>query len=56
VRAFSTLEDAQTNWVYNFQLDPGTYYVHVAGFDESCAPCPVREFSQIMTFTRGREA
>ena len=26
VKAFDVLEDAQTNWVYNFQLDPGTYY------------------------------
>jgi hypothetical protein len=36
VKAFSVLEDAQTNWVYNFQLDPGTYYVHVAAIDEPC--------------------
>lgn len=52
VKAFSVLEDAQTNWVYNLQLDPGTYYVHVAGYDEPCALaglCPIREFSQIMT-------
>jgi hypothetical protein len=52
VRAFSTLEDSQTHWVYNFQLDPGTYYLHIAGIDEPCffaGLCPVREFSQIMT-------
>ena len=44
VKAFDVLEDAQTNWVYNFQ--------HVAGFDEPCALaglCPIREFSQIGT-------
>jgi hypothetical protein len=35
VRAFSSLEDSQTHWLYNFQLDPGTYYVHVA---ESTSP------------------
>jgi hypothetical protein len=54
VKAFDTLEDAQTNWVYNLQLDPGTYYVHVAGYDEPCVLaglCPFREFSQIMTLT-----
>jgi hypothetical protein len=52
VRAFSVLEDAQTNWVYNFQLDPGTYYVHVAAIDEPCyfaGLCPIREFTQIAT-------
>jgi hypothetical protein len=49
LKAFDTLEDAQTNWVYNSQLDPGVYYVHIGGFDSSCGPCPTREFSQIMT-------
>jgi hypothetical protein len=49
VKAFDTLEDTQTNWLYNSQLDPGVYYVHIAGFDSSCGSCPVREFSQIMT-------
>lgn len=52
VRAFDVLEDAQTNWIYNVQLDPGTYYVHVAGVNEVCfyaGLCPIREFSQTMT-------
>lgn len=52
VKAFSTLEEGQTTWVYNLQLDPGAYYVHVAGFDEPCVlagQCPFREFSQILT-------
>lgn len=52
VEAYSVLEDAQTNWVYNFQLDPGTYYLHISGLDEPCyyaALCPVREYSQIAT-------
>jgi hypothetical protein len=52
VRAFSTLEDSQTHWLYTFQLDPGTYYIHVGGIDEPCyfaGLCPVREFSQIWT-------
>jgi hypothetical protein len=52
VKAFSVLEDVQTHWVYNLQLDPGVYYVHVAGIDEPCAfagLCPFREFTQIAT-------
>jgi hypothetical protein len=52
VKAFSSLEESQTHWVYNLQLDPGTYYVHVGGIDKPCffaGLCPVREFSQIMT-------
>jgi hypothetical protein len=49
VKAFSTLEDSQTSWTYGFQIDPGTYYVHVAAWDKSCLSCPIREFSQIMT-------
>jgi hypothetical protein len=49
VKAFSTLEDTQTSWTYGFQLAPGTYYVHIAGWDQPCLPCPIREFSQIAT-------
>jgi hypothetical protein len=52
VKAFDTLEDAQTNWVYNSQLDPGLYYVHIGGVDWPCYlndMCPIREFSQVMT-------
>jgi hypothetical protein len=52
LKAFDTLEETQTRWLYNFQLDPGTYYVHVGGLDELCffaGLCPVREFSQIAT-------
>lgn len=52
VKAFDLLERAQTHWVYNLQLDPGVYYVHVAGLDEPCfyaGRCPVREFTQVMT-------
>ncbi len=50
VVVFDTLDDTQTNWVYNGQLDPGTYYVHVSGLDEPCfyaGQCPVREYSQV---------
>jgi hypothetical protein len=51
VQEFEVLEDTQTSYVGNYQLEPGTYYVHVAGFDESCLPCPVREFSAMATVT-----
>jgi hypothetical protein len=52
VKAFDLLEGAQTNWVYNLQLDPGVYYLHVAGLDEPCffaGLCPIREFTQTAT-------
>jgi hypothetical protein len=52
VKAFDVLTDTQTSWTDTFQLDPGTYYVHIAGLDEPCflaGKCPVREFSQVMT-------
>ena len=52
VKAFDVLQPTQTNWVYNSQLDPGTYYVHIGGLDEPCyyaGQCPVREFTQVAT-------
>jgi hypothetical protein len=52
VKAFDVLQETQTNWVYNYQLDPGLYYVHIGGLDEPCffaGLCPVREFSQTLT-------
>jgi hypothetical protein len=54
VVAFDLLQQGQANWVYNGQLDPGIYYVHVAGLDEPCfyaGLCPIREFTQTMTLT-----
>jgi hypothetical protein len=36
------LTASQTSWLYESQLKPGTYYVHVQGFDPSCfgeQPC-----------------
>jgi hypothetical protein len=48
VKVYDTLTDLQTTWLSAFQLDPGTYYVHVSGYDESCASCPIREWSQIL--------
>jgi hypothetical protein len=48
---FDLLEETQTTWLDSDQLPPGTYYVHVSGFDEACyyaGRCPVREWSQIL--------
>jgi hypothetical protein len=47
----SRVQPAQTEWVYRTQLDPGTYYVHVASFDPNCAGCPRREWSNMLTLT-----
>jgi hypothetical protein len=52
VEVFDLLEEAQTSWVDNFQLDPGVYYLHVGGFDEPCVfagLCPDQEFTQTAT-------
>ena len=50
------LDDTQTTWTGSFALGPGTYYVHVSGIDLDCfvaSACPVREWTQIMSFTFG---
>lgn len=49
VEAFSVPQATDTSWTYGFQLAPGTYYVHVAGYDTTCGACPVREFSNVLT-------
>ena len=49
-----TLEDTQTYWESSYMLEPGTYYVHVAGIDWPCYlddACPIREYSNVMTLT-----
>ena len=51
VEEFSTLEASQTTYTGNLQLNPGTYYVHVAGYDTACLECPGREFSAIQILT-----
>ena len=48
VKVFTALADAQTSFVSDSQLLPGTYYVHVAGHDSGCA-CGNYEFTQILT-------
>jgi hypothetical protein len=46
-----TLEDSQTSYLSTSQLSPGFYYVHVASFQPECLPCPVREWSNVLTIT-----
>jgi hypothetical protein len=51
-KAFDLLQETQTTWTSTYPLDPGTYYIHIAGLDDPCffaGMCPVREFSQILT-------
>jgi hypothetical protein len=48
VKAFSVPQPTDTSWTYSYQLDPGTYYVHVAGWDTTCSGCPIREFSSAL--------
>lgn len=36
VVVFDTVRETDTHWLYESQLDPGTYYVHVKGWDDSC--------------------
>ena len=45
VVALDVPTSTDTSWTYTYQLDPGTYYVHVGGSDTTCSTCPVREFS-----------
>jgi hypothetical protein len=47
-KLFSALGDAQTSFLGDTQLVPGTYYVHVAGHDTGCS-CGDYEFTQILT-------
>jgi hypothetical protein len=42
-------QPTDTSWTSTYQLDPGTYYVHVAGDDTACGACPFQEFSTIVT-------
>ncbi|MDP9225390.1 MAG: hypothetical protein M3P18_16410 [Actinomycetota bacterium] len=49
VKAFDVPQPTDTSWTYTFQLDPGTYYVHIGGFDTTCGACPIREFSSVLT-------
>jgi hypothetical protein len=51
VVVFDFLEEPDTSWTHERQLDPGTYYVHVEGRDVPCfyaGNCPVGEWSNIL--------
>src|SRR4051812_7588111 len=41
---FETLATTQTSWKASRSIEPGTYYLHIGGFDRSCFTCPVREW------------
>jgi hypothetical protein len=44
--------DSSTSWTSDQRLDPGTYYVHVSGYDRNCATCPIPpEWSSVRTLT-----
>jgi hypothetical protein len=46
------ISDSTTSWVHAYpDLPGGTYYLHVAGYDSSCGPCPIREWTSLATFT-----
>ncbi|MDX6539625.1 MAG: hypothetical protein QOI71_1235 [Gaiellales bacterium] len=47
VKSSDAVTPAQTTYVSTAALDPGTYYVHVAGTVAGCDTCPTREWSQI---------
>jgi hypothetical protein len=40
VEVFDVLRETDLSWLYEQQLKPGTYYVHVKGFDNSCLSDP----------------
>jgi hypothetical protein len=53
LQIFEQLQPDQVTWTSSFGLDPGAYYVHVAGFDPECAfvTCPGRQWSETAALT-----
>lgn len=49
VELFDVLNDFQTSYLSGSGLQPGVYFVHVSGYDTSCTPCPITEWSQTQT-------
>jgi hypothetical protein len=43
--------DSRTTWTSDEVLDPGTYYVHLSGWDKNCSTCPIPEWSTVKTLT-----
>lgn len=55
--AFDIPEPSTTYWLSSSPLPPGAYFVHVAGYEPSCAydTCPGRQWSQILPLLIGNE-
>jgi hypothetical protein len=51
VKSSDAVTPAQTTYVSTAALDPGTYFVHVAGTVAGCDTCPSREWSAIAPLT-----
>ncbi len=47
VKSSDSVSEAQTTYTSAGALDPGTYYVHVAGYVPGCDTCPTSEWSVI---------
>jgi hypothetical protein len=43
--------DRRTSWTSDEVLAPGTYYVHLSGWDAQCGTCPIPEWSSVRTLT-----
>jgi hypothetical protein len=54
VKLFDIIPDGQTTYLDTHRSPPGTYYVHVSGYDD--APCYCRTWSNIVTVTILNEA
>ena len=48
VKSSDSVSDAQTTYLSSQLLQPGTYYVHVAGYVPGCDTCPSAEWSALV--------
>ena len=46
---WDSLSPTSSSHVSAEQVPPGTLYVHVSSFDVNCVPCPINEWSNILT-------
>ena len=51
VKENDILQSNQTSWRGDNALAGGTYYVHLSAYDPSCFSCPIRQWSEIKSFT-----
>ena len=51
VKSSDSVTDAQTTYTSTSALDPGVYYVHVAGIVPNCDTCPDKEWSALTSLT-----